>query len=311
MLGAIMRYLRLIIAATLAVLALAACSGGDDASGPPSGRIAFVSKRDGNQEIYIMNADGSGQVNLSQTPADEDDPWWSPDGTLIGFSSGRGHQSDLWTMDATGGSVKQLTNDGAVDGQPRWSPDGKRIAFYSFRNPARGYLWVANADGSGATAVLGKLFPAVADQECAGGFPGGWYPDGQHILYRGSWGAGSALQICSVKADGQDLSSLYKENSVMATFPALSPDASKIAFVTNTDGNDEIYVMDANGSNPLRVTNDDGKDEWPVWSPDGKWIAFSSDRDGDFEIYIVRLDGSGLKKLTDNTVADTAPAWSP
>ncbi|MDO8617059.1 MAG: hypothetical protein Q7T33_15220 [Dehalococcoidia bacterium] len=295
-----------------ASLALSACGGGSgDSSTLPTGRIAFVSDRDGNQEIYVMNADGSGLANLTNNAALDDEPWWSPDGKRIGFKSSRGGRVDLWAMNADGSNPQEVTMDPALEGQLRWSPDGKKIAYYSFRQQSEGYLWVANADGSDPQSVLKAIHPANPDQGCAGGFPGGWFPDGQHILFRGSQGSNGALQICSVNSDGSDLKLLYGQNSVLATYPALSPDASRIAFTANQDGNDEIYVMNADGRDLQRVTEDDGYDEWPTWSPDGKWIAFYSDRDGDFEVYIVRPDGSGLKKLTDNTAADTNSAWSP
>ncbi len=297
----------------LAALIVVACGGGDDDSSIVApGRIAFVSDRDGNQEIYVMNADGSAQVNLTQNSAVDEDPWWSPDGSEISFRSMRAGQSDLWTMDADGKNVKRVTNDGAVDGQLRWSPDGQRIAYYSFAEQEQGYLWVANADGGDPKAVLTAIHPAGVDQQCAGGFPGGWFPDGQHILYRGSWGEGSALQICSAKSDGSEIHAIYGERGASATYPAFSPDGSKIAFVTNRDGNDEIYVMDADGSNLQRVTDDDAPDEWPSWSPDGTWIVFASQHDESFEIRIMHPDGSGLKKLTDNATGNnTKPAWSP
>jgi len=305
-----MRSLWPLILAGLAALLLVACGGGGDSSIVPPGRIAFVSDRDGNQEIYIMDADGSGQVNLTQNPAPDEDPWWSPDGSRIGFKSMRGGQSDLWTMSADGNDVKRVTNDGAVDGQLRWSPDGKSIAYYSFAQQDQGYLWLANADGSDPKAVLKSIHPARPDQQCAGGFPGGWFADGQRILYRGSWGEGSALQICSVKSDGSELHAIYSEKGALATYPALSPDGSRIAFVTNRDRNDEIYVMDADGGNLQRVTDDGAPDEWPSWSPDGQWIVFASQRDGNDEIFIVHPDGSGLRKLTDNAAGDIKPAWS-
>ncbi|HTD68815.1 MAG TPA: hypothetical protein VK647_00065, partial [Gemmatimonadales bacterium] len=94
---------------------------------PAPGRIAFVSPRDGNYDIYTMNADGSGLVNLTNNPMLDDAPAWSPDGTKIAFVSNRSGDHDLYVMNADGTGVTPLTHDQAVEAGPEWSPDGTRI----------------------------------------------------------------------------------------------------------------------------------------------------------------------------------------
>ena len=86
---------------------------------------------------------------------------------------------------------------------------------------------------------------------------------------------------------------------------------TKIAFHSNRDGNQEIYVMNPDGSRQINLTNNPAKDSNPSWSPDGKMIAFQSDRDGNQEIYIMNADGGESKRLTDNPAQDDCPAWSP
>ncbi|MBI1927063.1 PD40 domain-containing protein [Candidatus Poribacteria bacterium] len=86
---------------------------------------------------------------------------------------------------------------------------------------------------------------------------------------------------------------------------------TKIAFVSNRDGNYEIYVMNANGSNPINLTRHPAKDMTPSWSPDGTKIAFASDRGGNFEIYMMNADGSNLVNLTNHPKLDAGPSWSP
>lgn len=296
------------------LLAIVAACGGDG-EGPytsePSGRIVFTSERDGNQEIYVMSADGSGAANVSQNAADDSQPSWAPAGDRIAFTSNRGEVLDIYVMDADGGDVRQITEDPAVEGIVRWSPDGERIAFSSARDQSQGFLWVANADGSAATSVLGAITPSGPEVACAGGFPGSWFPDGETILYRGSQGGISALQICSVKDDGSEIEIILSEENVSNDQPGLSPDGRRIVLISNSPANIEVFVMTSGGKNKKRLTVDPGLDTDPVWSPDGQWIAFASERDGDLDIYIMRPDGSDVRQLTNAPGADRNPNWVP
>ena len=293
------------------LLAWPACGGdGSSFSGEPTGRIVFISTRDGNEEIYVMNADGSGQTNLSNHERRDSEASWSPDGTLIAFKSSRGGPPNIFVMKPDGTDVTQITDTLAVDGGPHWSPDGSRIAFYSFRGQARGLLWVMNADGSEPLPLLESVTPGFPDTTCAGGFPYGWL-DSDRVLYRGSQGGIHALQICSVKLDGSEVTAILSEEDVLNDHPALSPDGSKIAFTSSRDDLSQIHLMDADGSDVTAVIDSEARDGQPVWSPDGQWIAFVSDQDGDLDIYIVRPDGTDLRQLTLNDGNDGWPSWGP
>jgi dipeptidyl aminopeptidase/acylaminoacyl peptidase len=124
----------------------------------PDGRkLAFVSERDGNAEIYVMNADGSGQENLTRQPASDSHPSWSPNGRKLAFVSRRDTNSEIYVMNADGSGLRRLTRTPRDDRGPAWSPDGRAIAFVRTKcvpSPpcatAYGtYLYVVNADGSG------------------------------------------------------------------------------------------------------------------------------------------------------------------
>jgi Tol biopolymer transport system component len=112
-----------------------------------------------------------------------------------------------------------------------------------------------------------------------------------------------------------DLTSAEKPTSSRMTagdsHPSWSPDGTRIVFQSRIGTNSEIYMMDADGSNQIRLTNDPADDEMPSWSPDGKRIIFSSNRDGNREIYVMNADGSNQIRLTNNPANDWEPSWSP
>jgi hypothetical protein len=116
----------------------------------PSARIAFVSERDGNPEIYVMNVDGSGLTRLTNNPAGDYAPAWSPDGSKIAFHSDRDDNLDIYVMNADGTSQSRLTNNPGNDEWPAWSPDGSKIAFSSERG-GNEEVYLISADGTGET----------------------------------------------------------------------------------------------------------------------------------------------------------------
>ena len=148
--------LALVVVGTRAVFALG-CGGDGDAS--LTGRIAFASDLDGNFEIYVMSADGSGQTRLTDNPAIDWQPSWSPEGTKIVFTSDRDGSSEIYVMNADGSDQARLTDN--FDLSPSWSPDGTSIAFTSQRDGHR-EIYVMSADGSGQANLTNN--PAIDRQ---------------------------------------------------------------------------------------------------------------------------------------------------
>ena len=284
----------------------------------PDGRtIVFVSWRDGNGEVYAMDADGSGPRNLTQNPAKDVRPAWSPDGRSIAFVRSRDRhqrmqpgrrtppeQSDIYVMNADGSRKRNLTRDRANDDLPTWSPDGRRIAFLHGRGRGRGQLYVVNADGSGLRNLGRIAGPALFYSHPV------WSPDGRTIYF------GRYL----ISTDGSGARKL----PYIPLIAVWSPDGRQIAFVGNRatglpgpgarfKADSEIYVMNADGSGTRRLTHNLGYDGAPAWSPDGRKIAFQSKRrvGGNSEVYVMNADGSGKRNLTRNPAQDGSPSWSP
>ncbi|OLC40518.1 MAG: hypothetical protein AUH75_07620 [Gemmatimonadetes bacterium 13_1_40CM_4_65_7] len=261
-----------------------------------SGQIAFISDRDRNLDIYLMNVDGPGVMQLTNDPSNDTHPDWSPDGTRIVFTSFRDGNAEIYAMNADGSNATRLTNNPAFDGLPAWSLDGTRIVFTSLRDGNK-EIYVMNADGSNPRNLTNN--PGGDDTPA-------WSPDGTRIAFTsardGNW------EIYVMNADGSNATRLTDNGAQM---PAWSPDGTRIAFTSARDGNWEIYVMNADGSDPRNLTNSPDGDFGPAWSLDGTKIAFDSHRDGNEEIYVMNADGSSLRNLTNNPAADGGAAWRP
>ena len=264
--------------------------------------IVFATDRDGNAEIYGMAADGKNQTRLTNHPAADLQPSWSPDGKKIAFTSYRnGGNIQIFVMDSDGQNPIRLTNK-VWDQDPDWSPDGQKIAFTGYRNVGlRGEAWnmdiyVMDTDGKNRmrlTRIAGN-----------NGNPS-WSPEGQRIAFVNSgWGWGPEIYV--MDSNGENTTRLTDDVGSKRD-PSWSPDGQSIAFVLKN----QVYVMDSDGKNPRKLT-DGPYDFNPTWSPDSELIAFESWRRHDHinEIHLMTADGKYIKKLSGmHERRDWDPDW--
>ncbi|OLD79744.1 MAG: hypothetical protein AUI33_02400, partial [Ignavibacteria bacterium 13_1_40CM_2_61_4] len=193
---------------------------------PDGAKLAFVSNRDANAQIYVVNADGSGLARLTNNAASDQEPVWSPDGTKIAFASSRDGRFEIYVMNPDGSGVTRVSSEQAEEFEPSWSPDGARIAFTTVRD-GHEEVYVMNADGSGVTRLTNAP---------AGNLEPSWSPDGARIAFRSNRDGNP--QIYVMNADGSGVTRL-SNNSDGDMQPSWSPDGSRIAFTKNVSGCDD------------------------------------------------------------------------
>jgi Tol biopolymer transport system component len=228
-------------------------------------KMAFSTNRDGNTEIYSMDANGSNQVNLTNNNYYDGQTDWSPDGKKIAFVSNRDGNSEIYTMDPDGNNVQRLTVSKPVDAWPRWSPDSKKIVFNTDRDGTN-EIYVMDGDGSNQQRLTTNEFPDYGAR---------WSPDGKKIVFNSERDGNPEIYIMDANGSNQKRLTF---NSAKDYDPCLSPDGNRIAYYSNTDGNDEIYVMNLEGGNQVRLTKNKDADQTPLWisatlkSPDTKTL---------------------------------------
>mgnify|MGYP001336780909 CR=1 FL=1 len=264
-----------------------------DAAWSPDGtKIAFTTNRDGNNEIYIMNADGTSPVNISNNAASDTTPAWSPNGLKLLFISNRDGNNEVFVMNADGTGVSQITSTtGTVTHKnPTWKPDASRIAYTSNKDtvPADGRfdeIYLANPDGTNEVRLT--VTPNGVTNPYYSRLPG-WSPDGSKIVFFSRRTATGKDVIYTLLDNGtvepsQTPVALSDFPSRASSHARYSPDGTRIVFNScriagggsdwNScgDGNHEIFVMNADGSNPTRMTHAlsrlDVSPDWQVVAP--------------------------------------------
>lgn len=251
---------------------------------------------------------------ITSEPTSTPVPTSAGDGRVITFVSNRDGSSALHVMNADSGDQRRLADKRIISYD--WSPDGTRIAFTSLRDERYEIYIMPVPDGLDPDSIDHWQLTSSDDDDW---WPA-WSPDSTQIAFTSNRDGNDEIYVIAVsdgpEADGNAPRLLTDNRGGQDVDPTWSPDGSRIAFVSDRDGNDEIYVMNADGTDQQRLTNNDVDDWWPAWSPDGTRIAFTSGRDGNDEIYVMaapngsEAGGSDQRRLTNTDAKNWCPAWS-
>jgi TolB protein len=290
------RALLLLVCAAITITAQDTPTTYDDmwpAWSPDGRKIVFVSTRDRDPEIYVMDADGSQARRLTAVPGRDAHPYWSPDGSKIVFQSPRenGH-TRIFLMNADGSAQRAITKNEGFCGVPVWSPDGRTIVFQCTSDLART-----------AADAPWKLFAVAADggeprQLTAG--PGNdqvpnWAPDGRRLVFYSNRSGIDQLYV--MDADGGSATRLTA-TAWANRAASWSPDGRSLVFHSERHGSpSDIYRMEMGATEPTRLTSSGPGHGVPYFSPDARSIVYQSRSANGQRISLMNADGSNPRQL--------------
>jgi len=261
-------------------------------------RIAYVSDKTGNKELYVMDYDGKNSQKVTADRSICMSPAWSPDGRILAYVSYRDKNPDLFGLDLGTGKRWKISGAEGLNISPAWSPDGKRLAAALSKDGGT-EVYTMTREGRD----LERLTFGISDNVAPS-----WAPNNRELVFNS--GRAGTPQLYIMGSDGTNVRRVTFEGSYNAS-PNWSPRGDRIVFVSQVAGLFKIATINPDGSEPRLLTSGPGNDENPSWSPSGRQLVFSSNRGGRSNIYIMNADGTELERITPNDANYTSPSWSP
>lgn len=259
-------------------------------------KVVFISNRDENDELYIMDYDGHNQTRITFNKIKDYMPAWSADGRQIAYTSYRKGKAGLYTLNPYEGKIVEVSNEGTNFG-PSFSPDGKRLAFCSTLEEGNSEIYVANADGS---KIKRLTFNKAIDTAPT------WSPTSRELAFTSD--RSGTPQIYIMDAEGSNVRRVSYGGNYFDG-PAWSPTGDMIAYVSRVNNVFDIYVLNLRANQTFKITESYARNESPTWSPDGRHIIFSSNRTGTVQLYSIDYDGANRRMLTSKGT-NKLPDWS-
>lgn len=264
-----------------------------------STRVCFVSNRDGNDEIYMMDYDGANPTRITFNKIKDYMPAWSPDQRTIAFSSYRGTDVRLVLRNIYEGKETIIASKG-TNYAAAFSPDGKKLAFCSsMTEQGNADIFVYDLE-TGKTKRL--TYTAATDTAPS------WSPTGREIAFTSDRTGAGAPQIYVMDAEGSNVRKVSFGGNYHDS-PAWAPTGERIAYVSRVENVFDLYVLNLRTNQISKLTESNGRNESPSWSPDGRHLVFASNVSGSIQIYSIDYDGTNLRRLTDRG-ENKLPNWT-
>ena len=265
-------------------------------------KIAFISNRDGNWELYMMDYDGYNQTRLTYNETQDYMPAWSADGRKIAYTAYRGGEAALWLYSIYEGT-RTLIFDRGTSFSPSFSPDGKKLAFSTTEEDGNTQIYVARLSDTDPVKVIEvrKLTFTKSNNLAPT-----WSPTSRQIAFTSD--RSGSPQIYVMDAEGSNIERVSFGGSYFDG-PAWSPTGDMIVYVSRVNNIFDIYVLNLKTNRVIKLTESNARNESPTWAPDSRHIVFASNLSGTVQLWSIDTDGTNLRRLT-STGENILPEWS-
>jgi TolB protein len=247
-------------------------------------KVAFVSNRDGNYEIYMMDYDGQRVRRVTSNTDLDVLPTWSADNEKILYTTYRNNNPDLFMFHLYTGKAELIATNRA-NYAADWCRGGDKIVYTSTRS-GNAEIYIKDMKTRKDKQVT--FNPAIDTTPC-------WSPSGDEIAFTSQ--RSGTPQIYIMNADGTNVRRITHDGTYYDS-SAWSPDGTRITYVARIENRFDIYVYNLKDNTVIKLTEQSGRNENPTWSPDGRHIIFASNRSGSYQLYTMDYDGGNLRQLT-------------
>jgi TolB protein len=230
------------------------------------GSMAFTLRQNGSSDIYVLSIGQAEPIRLTNHPAEDRNPAWSPDGRQLAFASNRAGSWHIYVLDLPTGDLRRVSHSDAFDDHPSWSPDGQWLVYESFQQQNLD-IYITRADGEGE--------PIRLTEHPAADFAPAWSPDGRHVAFTSLRSGNKDIFMMSLDAASEEaLLNVTASPDRHEERPAFSPDGRYLAFSDSSTGFDLIYALPLDNYRPAGPPLSVGQGRYPTWSADGRSLVY-------------------------------------